>query len=107
MAKNSFLAKVTLNVFCVYLFNFLCLEKLKFTLNMCFIVLIHPAMLCGHFLFLEQEYSGIEKHCKEINGNFLFQIFFVFEETRNSCNPYQLRNDIDFLVFHKHLLGFL
>ena len=38
---------------------------------MCFIVLIiHPAMLYGHFLFLEGEYLGIEKHSKEINDSF-------------------------------------
>ena len=37
---------------------------------MCFIVLIiHPAMSYDHFLFLEREYSGIEKR-KEINDNF-------------------------------------
>ena len=55
---------------------------------MCFIILIiHPAMSYGQFLFLKQEYSGIEKYFKEINDNFQY----FFEETKNSRNPYQLR----------------
>ena len=67
---------------------------------MCFIVfIIHSAMLYGHFLFLEQEYSGTKNHCKE--WQFSFSIFV--KETKNSCNSYQLRIDLDFLVLHRWL----
>ena len=91
--KLSLLNFITsvLPVFCVDLFNFLYLEKLKST---CKHVLhyslfsFHPAMWYCHFLFPQQEYSSIEKHRKEINDNFSM---IFFEKTKNSPNSYQLR----------------
>ena len=67
---------------------------------MCFIVfIIHSAMLYGRFLFLEQEYSGTKNHCKE----WQFSFSILVKETKNSCNSYQLRIDLDFLVLHRWL----
>ena len=55
---------------------------------MCFIILIiHPAMSYGHFLFLEREYTGIKNIVKKLMT--IFNNFF--EETKNSHNSYQLR----------------
>ena len=104
----NFITSVLLNVFCVYLFTFLYLEKLKST---CKHVLHHSHhsprnvvwqlfVSCLLLLFVFVSWKNITKKLMK----FLFQPFF--EETNNSCNSNQLRIDLDSLVLQKHLLHF-
>ena len=72
---------------------------------MCFIILIiHPVITYGHFLFLKWEYFDIGKHGKEIDDNF-FQWFFL-KKLKILVILILMRIDLDVLVLHEYLLRF-
>ena len=101
----NFITSILPNVFCVCLFDFLCIEKLK---SHC-----KHVLYCSHHSFNDVtwpvfvSWTTILQHqniIKKLMTIFLFNYFF--EETKNSFNFYQLRIDLNFLVLHKHLFCF-